>query len=242
MEMSGNAALSLEKAWNYPELHHRVTACPTIGSMATSCAGAEPVDVVARELALIRWRGLYRLDKSGYKQVPIEVPEITRLAQRYCQGRSATNRTAQITWLLEDSIRTYTMARDQAVGDILSRLFFEPNLLNPPSKALDAFKQKVGLHRQEHKATFDKLWEEIRKDFAVFLLSFVGRTAGRSAPTENSIAINLGQPQRSNVMAVGHFHNSLSYMSAKETWRTIPPQHEYTPRISATCSPVGNAS
>lgn len=98
---------------------------------------------------------------------------MTRFAQQYCQARhsAVTERTAQITVLLEDSIRAYTSERNQTVGAVLHRLFLTPDPLNPPSAVLDKFREEAGLKVSKKK--FDRCWEEMRDDLADFLLKFV---------------------------------------------------------------------
>jgi hypothetical protein len=77
------------------------------------------------ELAACRKRGIERLDLDTHNQSPVQRPGLQRLADEYqsVTGGRATNRIAQLKYLLRDAIAAFE-AENETDAQLVKALFF----------------------------------------------------------------------------------------------------------------------
>jgi hypothetical protein len=136
------------------------------------------------ELAACRKRGIERLDLDTHNQSPVQRPGLQRLADEYqsVTGGRATNRIAQLKYLLRDAIAAFE-SENETDAQLVKALFFgdsQNRVTKSAGELLDTAQRRLGFgnevwFRQARHAAFD--------NFADFLPRFVA-TARPTEPVE----------------------------------------------------------
>jgi len=154
----------------------------------TSAPAADLVKQLARELGRCRQRGLERIDIGGYNQLPVETPQLGRLARQYCQAQGLTlhGRIASISRLLRDGLDAYIARGCDGDGMLIKELFFGDD--TPAAQAKNAGQLlDAALGRRDRSGRwFETKRGPLFRGFGEFLIVFVGETSTRTVITTSS--------------------------------------------------------
>jgi hypothetical protein len=154
---------------------------------------------ISRELAACCERGIERLDVRSHNQVPVERPELQRLASAYsgAKGLHVQGGVAQLKLLLRDAVTAFADT-SETDARLVSALFFgdsQDRVTKSAGELLDITQKQAGYRndvrfRQARHGAFD--------GFADFLPRFVARVGGVGGDGDSAagpVASLAPQPQ-----------------------------------------------
>lgn len=129
---------------------------------------------IADELAACRQRGIERLDVRSHSQVPVQTPELQRLADEYVTARKlrVQGRVAQLKYLLRDAVRAF-VAENATDAQLVADLFFgdsQNRVTKSAGELLDIARNDSGYVSE---ARFRQARHDAFDNFASFIQGFV---------------------------------------------------------------------
>jgi hypothetical protein len=144
---------------------------------------------IAVELSECRRRGIESLDHRSHNQVPLAVPELDQLADRYAAtiGSGARNRIPKIKRLLRDGLAAWDNS-DSA--ELLRQLFFGDSTGTVSRNAGELLRDAMASAGESDERRFRSQRHAAYRDFAEHLIEFVRLTALANVNSEPELDLD----------------------------------------------------
>jgi hypothetical protein len=180
-------------------------------------------ELIAKELASCRRRGLETLDVDNSRQPAVDAPQVEKLAYEHARrhGKSGTGRKQQIKALLSDALQEYSALESEEDARLIRSLFFsDPTLTvrKPAGQLLEEARRSFG---EPSVAAFRQRFQAAFGNFADFLAQFMDSSVEVGVPPETDQARTAGSRLQVAAGVAGSEPDRFIELLAESTRATV---------------------